>query len=103
MRLEHYSSEKLKKEVLEIISKYLDISQYKVFLFGSRVNDIGNEHSDVDIGILGPESINLSIIAKIRDEIEDIKTLYIIDVIDFKKTSKSFQETALKKIEILTK
>jgi len=101
MRLEHYSSEKLKEEILEIVSKYLNFSQYKVFFFGSRVNNTGDEHSDVDVGILGPKPIDFSIISKIRDEIENIKTLYIIDVLDFKKTSKAFKQTALENVEVL--
>jgi septum formation topological specificity factor MinE len=37
MKLEHYPVEKLKEEILKILSKYLDLSQYKVFFFGSRV------------------------------------------------------------------
>jgi len=37
MKLEYYSAEKLKEEILKILGKYLDLSQYKVFFFGSRV------------------------------------------------------------------
>ncbi|MBU0647377.1 nucleotidyltransferase domain-containing protein [Patescibacteria group bacterium] len=101
MRLEHYSSEKLKKEILDIISKYLNLLEYKVFFFGSRVNNIGNERSDIDIGILGSKPIDFSTMAKIRDDIENIKILYIIDIVDFKKTSKAFQKVALENIEVL--
>ncbi len=37
MKIEFYPEEKLKKEVREIISKYLDLNKYRVFFFGSRV------------------------------------------------------------------
>jgi septum formation topological specificity factor MinE len=39
MKLEYYPVEKLKEEILEILSKYLDLFQYKVFFFGSRVKE----------------------------------------------------------------
>ena len=55
MKLEHYSAKKLKEEILKILSKYLDLSQYKVFFFGSRVSGSGDSRSDIDIGIEGPE------------------------------------------------
>lgn len=31
MKLEHYSEEKLKEDILRILSKHLDLSKYKVF------------------------------------------------------------------------
>ena len=46
VRLEHYSQEKLQKEILEIIGKYLDLKKYKVFFFGSRASEKGDEWSD---------------------------------------------------------
>jgi len=49
MRLEHYPIEKLKKEILEIIGKHLDLNKYKIFFFGSRVTGKGNDRSDIDI------------------------------------------------------
>jgi len=38
MRLEHYSVHSLKAQILEVIGKYLDLSLYRVFFFGSRVS-----------------------------------------------------------------
>jgi len=37
MVIEFYPVEKLKKEVLAIIGKYLDLNSHRVFFFGSRV------------------------------------------------------------------
>lgn len=58
MRLEFYSIQKLKKEITKIVGQYLNLSEYKVFFFGSRVSDKGDEHSDIDIGIEGPNEIS---------------------------------------------
>ncbi|MEK7658324.1 MAG: nucleotidyltransferase domain-containing protein [Patescibacteria group bacterium] len=94
MRLEHYSQEKLKKEILEIVGKYLDLKKYKVFFFGSRVSGKGNERSDIDIGIEGPEKISNSIIFNIKDEVENLTILYRIDIVNFTDASKKFLEVA---------
>lgn len=51
MQIEHYPSEKLKKEIIAILSKYPDLSQYRVFFFGSRVKGNNFPSADIDIGI----------------------------------------------------
>ena len=101
MRLEHYSEKKLKKEILEIVGKRLDLKKYKVFFFGSRVKGDNFERSDIDIGIEGSEEISSGIKLDIEEEIEKIPTLYKIDFVDFKEVGKNFAKIAKEKIEIL--
>lgn len=103
MRLEHYSAEKLKKEIIEIISRYLNLNEYKVFFFGSRVIGRGTERSDIDVGIEGPAPIPLKIKFEIEDEIENIPTLYKIEIVDFKSVPADFYEVARQNIEIIKK
>ena len=57
MKLAHYPEKKLKKEILEIIGKHLDLRKYKVFFFGSRVKGDNFPRADIDIGIEGPLSL----------------------------------------------
>ena len=102
MRIEHYPLEKLKREVLEIIGRYLNIKEFRVFFFGSRVKGKGDEHSDIDIGIEGEKEISYETISAIREEIENLSTLYKIEVVDFKKTSDDFREVALQSVEPIT-
>ena len=102
MRLEFYPVDKLKKEILEIIGRYLNLNSYRVFFFGSRVMEKGNERSDIDIGIEGPDEIPYEIMACLREEIEDLPTLYKIEIIDFKKVSPDFREVALQQTEIIS-
>ena len=94
MRLEHYPEEKLKKEILEIIGKYLDINECAVFFFGSRVDGRGDESSDIDIGIEGDKPMPGHILEKIREEIENLPVLYSFDVVDFSRMPEKFKETA---------
>ncbi|MBI3442161.1 MAG: nucleotidyltransferase domain-containing protein [Candidatus Sungbacteria bacterium] len=101
MRLEHYPLKKLKKEILDIVSRHLDLSRYRVFFFGSRVTGTGTDRSDVDVGIEGPEPIAFGALLAIREDIERIRTLYKIDIVDFRGASDDFRAVALQHIEII--
>lgn len=95
MHLEFYSDEKLKKQLLEILGKHLNIKDYRVFIFGSRVTGKNTERSDIDIGIEGQTGVPRETMAKIREEIENLPTLYKIDFVDFRRVSSDFREVAL--------
>lgn len=99
MRLEHYDAELLKNKFLLIIGKHLELKNYSIFFFGSRVEGKGNDRSDIDIGIEGKDEIPLEIISKIREEIDNLPTLYKIEIVDFKKVSPDFREVAFQHIE----
>ena len=62
----------IKETVSSIIPK-----DAKVILFGSRAKGTALERSDIDIAVCGEEDIE-----KLREELEDIPTLYTIDVLD---------------------
>ncbi|MBI4119923.1 MAG: nucleotidyltransferase domain-containing protein [Parcubacteria group bacterium] len=101
MRLEHQSAEELKKEILGITGKYLDLTKYRLFFFGSRVAGDGDEHSDVDVGIDGIEPLPPGAISSIQQELDDLNTLYKIQAVDFQKVSEDFRRVALSKVEII--
>ena len=101
MKLEFYPAGKLKKEILEIVGKYLDLSEYKIFFFGSRVKGINFPRADIDIGIEGPKEIPAKIKFKIEEEIERLPTLYKIDIVDFKRVDEKFKEVSLQQIEAI--
>ena len=102
MNIEHYSLEKLKKDISAIIGQYLDLSTYRVFFFGSRVSGKGSERSDIDIGIEGKEPIPVSLLEKIRENINQLPTLYSIDVVDFLNASDDFKKVAREHTEEVT-
>lgn len=101
MKLEFYSQDKLKKEIINIVSRYLDLKNYRVFFFGSRVRGDNFPRSDIDIGIQGPKEIPPDIKFKIQDEIDRLPTLYRFDLVDFRNTEENFKKLALKHIEYL--
>ncbi|MBL7156495.1 MAG: nucleotidyltransferase domain-containing protein [Candidatus Pacebacteria bacterium] len=102
MKLEHYSEKKLKKEILEICGKYLDLKKYKIFFFGSRVKKDNFPRADIDIGIEGKQSIPYEIQLEVKKKIEEkIPTLYKFDVVDFSDVSEKFKKEAKKNIEYI--
>jgi len=99
MKLDHYSKKKLKKEILEIVGKHLDLKKYKVFFFGSRVKGNNFPRADIDIGIEGSKKTPAGVISDIKEELDKLPTLYKFDVVDFKTVSEKFKKEAKKKIE----
>lgn len=101
MRLEYYPLEKLKSELLEIFSRNLTLNEYKIFFFGSRVSNTGDDRSDIDIGIKGGVGVPLSTMSKIKEDIEKLPILYKFDIVDMNSASESFKKVAEKDIEFL--
>ncbi|MCD6149249.1 nucleotidyltransferase domain-containing protein [bacterium] len=103
MRLEHKSEKELKKEILRIAGKYLDLNEYRLFFFGSRVSGKSFERSDIDVGIQGKQKLPLTAKMRIEEDLENLPTLYKIDLVDFNDVSKDFKKVALKYIEPINK
>lgn len=101
MVLEHYPVEKFKNEVSQIVRSILSTSSYILFFFGSRVigNSKPNSDIDIDIGILAKDKLSTRQLRLIKEQLDLIKTLYIIDFIDFNVVSEEFKNVAMKNIE----
>lgn len=96
------SSEKdLKQAVLDIIAKHLDRRAYRVFLFGSRASEKGGDRSDFDIGIEGPAPVPDRAWSEIKEEVEELPTLYTVDLVDFRRVSEDFRNIALEHVQEL--
>ena len=102
MRLEHWPQEKLELELKTVIGKYLDLSKYKLFFFGSRVTGKGDERSDIDDGIEGPKPVPYRIVSQIKEELEEKPILYSIDIVDFTSASEKFQQIAKNFVEYIS-
>lgn len=91
----------LTPKIKEIVSKYLDLSEYDLFLFGSRIKGDNSGRSDVDIGIEGKKKIPAYIKISIEDELEELPTLCKIDLVDFKLVSPGFKKEAKKHLKYI--
>ena len=82
------------KQAARIVAEELDVS-YKLFLFGSRAEDVHDEKSDIDIGIIPDSQITAEQLLNIQEKLERIPTLLKIDFVDFSTASDEFKKTAL--------
>ncbi len=83
-------------KIAGIVKKEVDM-KYRLFIFGSRVEDAPHPKADIDIGILANQPIDPIKLANIREEIERIPTLLKIDFVDFSSVSREFRQVAMKK------
>lgn len=95
MRLEHEDVDVVKRQLRAILGRHLDLTRYRAFFFGSRVQGTGDDRSDIDIGIMGPAPIPPDIRFVIEEEIDGLPILYKMDVVDFSDVSEDFRRTAL--------
>jgi predicted nucleotidyltransferase len=92
---------KLKKQILEIIFKYIPQETCAIFLFGSIAQKKVYPSSDIDIGIICDKALKNSILVKIKEGLEEVRTLRDIDITDFSSIQdKNFLKIALKEVKI---
>lgn len=81
-----------------IILKYIDSSQYQVFLFGSRACGKSKYASDIDVGVLGNHPLSNIIKSEIEHEIEESMVPFKVEIVDFSEVDENFKEKALQTI-----
>ena len=65
--------------IAEITQRCRNYGAQKIILFGSRAKGTARERSDIDIAVSGVAS---SDIFELEEALEDIPTLYTIDLVD---------------------
>lgn len=92
----------VKAMIVNQLLKAKDLLQgHKVILYGSRARGTARPYSDFDIGICGKEPLSFTAFYKLEDMMEELPTLYKIDLVDLNRTNTGFQQEALKSAEIL--
>lgn len=76
------------------IKRYLP-KTHRVVLFGSWARGNATATSDVDIGIVGPRPIPLARMYEIREDMEKIRTLRKIEIVDLQRASATFKKSVL--------
>jgi len=88
-------------EITTIAARVAEIARHhlgkdvRVVLFGSWADGTARERSDIDIGVLARGPIDGAIMEEIREEAEDLPTLYTVDLVDLTSVSTTFREIAL--------
>lgn len=92
----------VKRAVADIIMSRLPPGGYRVFFFGSRVSGRARDRSDIDVGIEGPAEVPTRVLAEIKERVDDLPTLYTVDIVDFKRVSPGFRRVAKEHIETVS-
>ncbi len=82
------------REVAKIIRARLG-GEYRIVLFGSQARGDARDTSDIDIGILGEHEVPWDTYLAIRRDVESVRTLRHIDVVDLRSVRDAFREQAL--------
>ncbi len=88
---------KAEKEIKKIIHSFINSSQYRVFVFGSRATGKAKRYSDYDIGIIGKKPLPSKIKVLIEEALEESDLPFKVDIVDFSQLSSGFKEVALGK------
>ena len=70
---------RVEEVIAEITQRCKNYGAERIILFGSRAKGTATERSDIDIAVSGVASCD---IYELQEELEDIPTLYTIDLVD---------------------
>jgi predicted nucleotidyltransferase len=94
-------SGEFKEKVKKIITRWVKLPHYRVFIFGSRVNGKAGIRSDIDIGIEAAKKIPGAAMVTMREELAELPIMQKIDLVDFKDVSANFRSVAMENMEVL--
>lgn len=85
------NEEKYKKQILTIIRKHFPSGA--IYLFGSRARRSNWPESDVDIALDFGRMIDYSVIARIKEDLENTTIPFTFDVLDVHDVGVEMQES----------
>jgi uncharacterized protein len=93
--------DKDRQRLLAIAAEYLP--NVELWAYGSRLTDFCHDTSDLDVVLRGPnlQAIPLHSLSCFRDAISSSSIPILIDVRDWTRLPKSFQDEILKDYEVL--
>jgi predicted nucleotidyltransferase len=81
-------------ETAKIVRKYVS-DEHRILLFGSQAKGSALPTSDIDIGILGKQRVPHLMMAKMRDEVDNLRTLRSVDVVDLLVLDEEYRRAVL--------
>lgn len=92
-------TEQEQKIVFDILSKY---KEYSFYFYGSRVKGTYEKTSDLDILIKGKKEMPLSVLARIKEKMDESNLPYIVNFTDYHKIDESFYDQIKEDLVLIT-
>ena len=84
------------KQDLTLVEKNIDdneIPNYKVIIFGSRVTGTAKPYSDIDMAVISKDGLDKNKLWELREAFEESDLPFRVDILDWHRLSKSFQDS----------
>ena len=90
------------KKLDEVVQKIVnEVAPDRIILFGSRAKNLSSSRSDYDLAIDAGSSIDLEILGRIREKLDEIPILQKIDLLDLRSISSGFSEAISGELVVL--
>ncbi len=83
-------------EAGRIIREGLNGCRARVYLFGSRARGEGGRSSDIDVAVLPLSPLPGWILSALREDLEESRVPYRVDLVDLSMADPSFRELVLR-------
>ena len=83
-----------KRMLIEIILTHLPDA--KILLFGSRARKDNTPESDIDIAVDNKNKIELYMLGRIKEDVEESTIPFSVDIVDLRDVSEDFKNQILK-------
>lgn len=87
------TSQEIIQKVWAFCHQYLG-AEYHLYLFGSRAENKNRPYSDFDFFVKGPAAVPAPKWQRFCEAVEEVDTLYKIDLVDFMRASNDFKTIA---------
>jgi predicted nucleotidyltransferase len=84
------------ENVRRIVLEGLGDRPAKLFLFGSHARGDARSGSDIDVAVLPVEPVPASVLARIREALEESRVPYQVDLVDLARAEEDFVKSALR-------
>lgn len=87
--------------VRQLVEQYLPQQSFTLYLIGSQAGRSELKRSDVDVLIDAGNPLPPEVMGRLQAGLEELPTLYLIDLVDFYQTSEDFRKVALESAEVI--
>lgn len=94
-----FLDQRLREEIIHIVSRYTDIES--VMLFGSRARGDADPRSDIDLAVKAPNMQNATWTQLIEELEEGLHTLLLIDIVKFENASRDLRQNIIHEGKVL--